>query len=142
MLQLKLDRSVIASVLVEVPARLARDGVSEERITPELVETVVRALNSGEFAKEAAYDVLKLLASGEATTVAQALARLGIRTMTDAELEAVVSDVVARNRALIAERGDRAFSVLMGDVMKMARGRIDGGRVSEAIKRHMKKANG
>jgi glutamyl-tRNA(Gln) amidotransferase subunit E len=135
--ELKLDRSVIASGLVEVPARIAREGVAEERMTPELLEAVVRALDSAAFAKEATYEVLKLLASGEAVTVSEALGKLGIETMTDAQLEALVADVVARNRQLIAERGDRAFSVLMGEVMKVARGKVDGGKVSATIKRQM-----
>jgi glutamyl-tRNA(Gln) amidotransferase subunit E len=138
--ELKLDRSVIASVLVEAPARIAREGVAEERMTPELLEKVVRALDSGIFAKEAAYEVLKLLASGQVTTVSEALRNLGIETMTDAQLEALVADVVGRNRQLIAERGDRAFSVLMGEVMKVARGKVDGGKVSAIIKRQMVRA--
>jgi Glu-tRNA(Gln) amidotransferase subunit E-like FAD-binding protein len=135
--ELKLDGSVIASVLAEAPARMAREGVPEDRITPEVFEAVLRSLDSGTFAKEAAYDALKLLSSGEARDVTEAVKKLGLKAMTDDELEALVSQVVARNRSLISERGDRAFSVLMGEVMKVARGRVDGGRVSSAIKRRM-----
>jgi glutamyl-tRNA(Gln) amidotransferase subunit E len=139
--ELKLDRSVIAGVLVEIPARVTREGIAEERITPELLESVVRSLESGAFAKEAAFDVLKLLASGDAGSIGDALERLGIRTMTDAELDRLVSSVVERNRQLIAEKGDRAFSVLMGEVMRVARGRVDGGKVSAAIRREMAHAS-
>jgi glutamyl-tRNA(Gln) amidotransferase subunit E len=135
--ELKLDRSVLASVLVESPARVSREGVPEEKVTSEILEAVARSLDSGLFAKEAAYDVLKLLASGDAVTVGDALQKLDIKTITDAELEALVADVVGRNHALIAERGDRAFSVLMGEVMKVARGKVDGGKVSASIKRQM-----
>ncbi|MDA4136010.1 MAG: Glu-tRNA(Gln) amidotransferase subunit GatE [Thaumarchaeota archaeon] len=137
--ELKLDRSVLASILVESPARVSREGVSEEKITSEILEAVARSLDSGLFAKEAAYDVLRLLASGDAATVGDALQMLDIKTITDAELEGLVADVVGRNHALIAERGDRAFSVLMGEVMKVARGKVDGGKVSATIKRQMAK---
>ena len=40
-----------------------------------------------------------------------------------------------RNKALIQEKGDRAFSVLMGEVMKLARGKVDGQKVSKLLRR-------
>jgi glutamyl-tRNA(Gln) amidotransferase subunit E len=58
--------------------------------------------------------------------------------MDEAEIERVVGEVVERNRGLIQQRGDRAFSVLMGEVMKVARGKVDGGKVSAMIRRRMR----
>ncbi len=42
-----------------------------------------------------------------------------------------------RNKALIQEKGDRAFSVLMGEVMKLARGKVDGQKVSKLLRRDL-----
>jgi len=81
-----------------------------------------------------------LLASGKAENIEEALETLGITTMSDEELEALVAGVVERNRRLITEKGDRAFSVLMGEAMKVARGKVDGGKVSEALRRKMARA--
>jgi glutamyl-tRNA(Gln) amidotransferase subunit E len=135
---LSLEPSVISSILVEAPARISREGVDEDRVTPELLEEVVRSLDSGKFAKEAAHEVLKLLASGGAATTDEAIAQLGLGTLSDADLEKLVRDVVDRNRAVIAERGDRAFSLLMGEVMKVARGRVDGAKISRVIREQVK----
>lgn len=138
--ELGLDRSVLASLLVEVPARASRDGVPEENVSAGLLEDVARALDSGMFAKEGAYEVLKLVAGGGAASVAQAVDKLGIGAISDAELETIVGEAMERHRKLIAERGDRAFSTVMGDVMRLARGRADGAKVSTMIRRRMQSA--
>src|SRR5208282_5205988 len=52
--ELNLDRSVLASLLVEAPARAVRDGVKEESITTAILGMVAAALSDGHFAKEAA----------------------------------------------------------------------------------------
>jgi glutamyl-tRNA(Gln) amidotransferase subunit E len=135
--RLELDRSVIASILVEAPIRLSREGVDESRLSDELLASVLEGLDAGAFAKEGAYDVLRLVGRGEAADVAEAVTKLGISPMDDAEIERIVDEVVEKNRVLIRDRGDRAFSVLMGEVMKVARGKVDGGKVSAMIRRRM-----
>ncbi len=136
--RLKLDRSVMASILLEAPVRLSREGVDESRLSDELLASVAQGLEAGAFAKEAAYDVLRTVGRGEAATVDEAVKKLGITPLDDAEIERIVGEVVENNRQLIQERGDRAFSVLMGEVMKVARGKVDGGKVSSMIRRRMK----
>jgi glutamyl-tRNA(Gln) amidotransferase subunit E len=132
--ELRLDRSVIASVLVEMPARLAREGVDESRITEGLLRDLLRALEAGEFAKEAAVEVLREVASGRSASVGAAVRSLGLTTMSEDELRSTIDSVVERNRSLVLEKGERSFAVLMGEVMKTARGRVDGQRVSRLLK--------
>jgi glutamyl-tRNA(Gln) amidotransferase subunit E len=135
---LKLEPSVIASMLVELPVRLSREGVDESRVTPEELKAVLFALDQGKFAKEAAVDVLRLLGKGEASSVDDAVSKLGLKTMSDEELSGIIASVLKRNETLLREKGDRAFSTLMGEVMKMARGRVDGQKVSERLKSALK----
>jgi glutamyl-tRNA(Gln) amidotransferase subunit E len=132
--KLKLEPSVVASVLVEIPVRLSREGIDESRITTEALSSVLAAVDAGLFAKEAAIDVLRSIGGGEARNVDEAVAKLGLTGMSDAELKKIISGVSQRNKALIKEKGDRAFSVLMGEVMKLARGRVDGQKVSNLLK--------
>jgi glutamyl-tRNA(Gln) amidotransferase subunit E len=138
--RLRLEPSVIGSTLVEAPARLSREGIDEARLTDELLSSLLEALSAGEFAKERSYDVLRSVAKGEAATVVEAARRLGITPIDDAELEIIVDRVVQKNSSLILERGDRAFSVLMGEVMEVARGKVDGAKVSTMIRSKMKEA--
>jgi glutamyl-tRNA(Gln) amidotransferase subunit E len=135
--ELSLETSVTASTLVEAPVRLAREGVDLSRITSELLVSVLRAMDKGRFAKEAAVDVLRLMAKGEVKTVDEAVAKLGITGLSKVELDEIINDVIAKNRALIDDRGERAFSVLMGEVMKSVRGRVDGEKVSALLRERM-----
>ncbi len=138
--RLTLEPSVIASMLVELPVRLSREGVDESKMTAEVLGAVLEAVDEGRFAKEAAVDVLRSIGKGESLNVEDAISKLNLRGMSDQELEEIVAGVLESNDALIRERGDRAFSVLMGEVMKLARGKVDGQKVSRILRRAMAKA--
>ncbi len=135
--KLRLEPSVIASMLVEIPVRLSREGVDESKVTAAALSSVLDAVDRGRFAKEAAIDVLRAVGRGQARDVEDAVAFLGLSGMTDAELKNIIGGVLQRNKPLIQEKGDRAFSVLMGEVMKLARGRVDGQKVSRLLKQAM-----
>ena len=135
--RLKLEPSVVASILVEIPVRLSREGVDETKITEEELSAVLEAVDGGKFAKEAAIDVLRSIGKGESKDVDEAASKLGLTGMSDAALRGIINGVIQRNKAIIDEKGERAFSVLMGEVMKLARGRVDGQKVSKLIKQAM-----
>jgi glutamyl-tRNA(Gln) amidotransferase subunit E len=124
--RLGVEGSFVATVVVDLPTRLAREGVNEEAITDELLEEALKAIAAGKVAKEAGADLVRLVAKGEAKDVAVAVAKLGLVPMAGKQLEELIDETLARNEKLISERGEGAFSVLMGDVMKQARGRADG----------------
>lgn len=134
-----MEPSVIATVVLDLPVRLSREGVDEEKMTDDLLGEVVKAVAEGRLAKEAAPDVLKAVASGEARDVASAAGKLGFAPMSTAELEQLIDKVVEEERKLVLERGESAFSPLMGEVMKRARGRADGGLVSRLLKEKLNK---
>ena len=132
--RLELEPSVIASMLVELPVRLSREGVDESKITPEALSSVLEAVDEGRFAKEAAIEVLRAIGKGDARGVDEAVSKLGLTGMSDEELKKIIAGVVKRNKQVVREKGDRAFSVLMGEVMKLARGKVDGQKVSKMLK--------
>jgi glutamyl-tRNA(Gln) amidotransferase subunit E len=133
--KLRLEPSVVASILVEIPVRLSREGIEESKVSPEALSSVLAAVDSGRFAKEAAIDVLRSIGKGESRDVDDAVSRLGLTRMSDDDLRTIIQGVLARNKVLIDEKGDRAFSILMGEVMKLARGRVDGQKVSSLLRK-------
>lgn len=135
--RLRLEPSVIASMLVELPVRLAREGLDESKITPEALSSVLAAVDEGRFAKEAAIEVLRAIGKGDARGVDEAVTKLGLTGMSDEELKKIITGVVKRNKDVVRDKGDRAFSVLMGEVMKLARGKVDGQKVSKMLKQAM-----
>ena len=136
--ELKIEPSVVAATLVDLPVRLAREGLGEGSVTQDALVATLRAIASGRVAKEAATDVLRAVASGKSKDVAAAIDSLGLRPMGRPEVESAVESVLAEEAKLIAEKGEMAFSPLMGEVMARARGRADGQLVSAVLREKLK----
>lgn len=132
--RLHLEPPTIASTLVDLPVRLTREGIPDDSLGEGRLVSLLEAVAEGRVAKEAAPDILRLLGRGEAKTVDEAIGKLGLHPMSDGELLSLVDAVIKEQDSIIRERGESAFSPLMGEVMKRARGRADGRRVSELLK--------
>jgi len=100
----------------------------------EVLDALLGAAAEGAIAKEGIPRVLAEIAAG-APTVAEAIRRSGLAGVDRDELARVVDRVVQAQIALVRERGEGAFSPLMGDVMRELRGRRDGREVAEELRR-------
>ncbi len=129
-----LTPSLIATLLVEMPVRLSREGIDEEKIGEELLEELIHAIDQGKIAKEAAPDLLRMVGEGKAASVDEAAKGLRLKRLSSAELGRIIEEVVRKNRSMILSKGEAAFSPLMGEVMKEVRGRVDGQLVGEALR--------
>jgi glutamyl-tRNA(Gln) amidotransferase subunit E len=130
--------SVLASTLVDLPVRLTREGVPEEKVDEALLVSTVKAVGQGKVAKEAAFDVALQVGSGRAKTIDEAITALGLKTMSSAELEFEIDRTLAEDAGLVREKGEEAFSLLMGKVMARVRGRADGQTVSRLLRQKLK----
>ena len=131
--------SVLAATLVDLPVRLLREGIPEEKVNDALLVSTIRAMDEGRVAKEAAYDVALMVGMGKAKTVDEALVALGLKMMSNEELESEIEKVLRDEAKLVREKGEDAFSPLMGRVMARARGRADGETVSRVLKQKLKR---
>ncbi len=50
------------------------------------------------------------------------------------ELEKIVENILRKNRELLIKKRERAFGAIMGDVMRIVRGKIDGKIVNEVVR--------
>lgn len=132
--------SVLAATLVDLPVRLLREGVPEEKVDETLLVATLKAMDEGRVAKEVAFDMALLVGSGQARTIDEAIAALGLKMMSSEELESEIDKVLKEENRLIREKGEAAFSPLMGRVMAQARGRADGQTVSRLLKQKLKRA--
>jgi glutamyl-tRNA(Gln) amidotransferase subunit E len=57
--------------------------------------------------------------------------------MTEGELERVIDSSMEKNKKLVEERGQGAFSSIMGAVMSEVRGRADPKLVTEIVKKRL-----
>ncbi len=129
-----LEPSVVASTLLDLPVRLAREGVPESALTTEVLSKLLEEIAAGNIAKEAAPDALRVLGSGKAKDISEAVRSLKILPVDQVSLEKVVDRLVKRERPLILEKREGAFSPLMGELMRDLRGRVDGQVVSQVLK--------
>jgi glutamyl-tRNA(Gln) amidotransferase subunit E len=102
------------------------------------LDALLSAVESGRFAKEGIPTVLSALAVG-APDLESAVERAGLSGFTAENLKELVERVVRSNASLVRQRGEEAFSPLMGDVMREVRGRRDGKEVAEVLRRSIAK---
>jgi len=131
--ELKLEPSVVASALVDLPARLTREGVPEAALGLVVLAEALRAVAHGRIAKEALPDVLKAAGAGNGD-IEGAIRSLGLERADESRIRAVIESVLLRNAGLVREKGDAAFAQLMGEAMQELRGRADGAAVARILK--------
>ncbi|TAJ44631.1 Glu-tRNA(Gln) amidotransferase subunit GatE [Methanofollis fontis] len=122
-------RTVLATL-----KELGREGVAVERIAAMDLVLVLRAAEEGRVAREAVPDILGAIAGG---AVAGDAVEAHAGGMGDEELSALVRRIVEERAAFVQEKGMRALGPLMGVVMEEARGKVDGRKVSEVLRREI-----
>ena len=137
--RLKLEPSFVASVLVDLPQRLARDGVPDAGYSSEAISEVLLAVDRGEVAKEAVPSILEVVGR-KGISVRAAIGTLNLGALDERDVAAFIDALVARESQLIRERGGSAFSQLMGEAMKELRGRADGAVIARILKERLGRA--
>lgn len=130
----KVPCSLIASVIVNVMPALRRDGVPIDNIDEDRLEEVLELVANNVIAKEAIPDVLKYIAENPGASAKEAAEKLGIKAMDMAELDKLIESVIQANREKIFSRKEKAFQIVMSEVMKVVRGKVDGGLVAERVR--------
>lgn len=133
----RVQPTVIASAVESMLKSLKRDGVPIENITDEHIEQAIALLAEGAIAKEALPNLFCKLAKEPFKTAREAAAEIGLETLSIGELENIVERAIEENKSKVLERRERAFSLIMGEVMKIVRGKIDGKIVAEVVKRKL-----
>jgi len=126
--------TTVAAFLTETLKALKRDGVEVDKVSENQIREIFKSIGSGELMKEAMWDVVVWLSTHEGNSVQEAISNLGLTTISQDELKALVKRVIAENRGLIQERGEDSFGILMGIIMKSLRGKIDAAQVSRVLK--------
>jgi len=119
----------------EIPAAQPAGGTEPGPELPvELLDELLSAAEAGRFSKEGIPAVLAALLAG-APSLEVAVERAGLTGPRVDDLDALADRIVRSNARMVRERGDAAFSPMMGDVMREVRGRRDGKEIAEAVRR-------
>jgi glutamyl-tRNA(Gln) amidotransferase subunit E len=135
--RLAVEPSVVASTLVDFPVRMSREGVPEESLGVDALAALLGAVAAGRISKEAMPEVVTAASKG-GLSVDQAIEAMGLTIAREAEVREVVDLVVEKEAGMVEERGEAAFSPLMGEAMKVLRGRADGATVGRILREKLK----
>lgn len=122
----KIDPLVIANTLVNVPKEIkARFNLDSSKLTDGDFEEILHYLNEGKIAKEAVIDLLIKKIRGEKIDIKH------FESVSDKELENEV-------KKLIQEKPGLSISAYMGLVMAKHRGKVEGKKVMDLLKKFVK----
>ncbi|MGQ9759414.1 MAG: Glu-tRNA(Gln) amidotransferase subunit GatE [Candidatus Methanomethylicaceae archaeon] len=118
--------SFVAATFEYTFKMLKREGVNVDSLDRDAIREVLVRVHQGEFAKEAVPDILRWLASNKGKSVGEATRALSLSSVNLDAIRATVKELVRKNINTVKKDGERAVSRLMGDLMKLYRGKVDG----------------
>ena len=134
----KVSPTVIAAALTETFKNLRREGVETQNITDQQIQELFRLIDVGKTAKEAIPELVSWLSKHETASLKDALADLGLKMLSEAQLESIIDDILKENESLVKSRGKSAFGPAMGMIMKKVRGKVDVELVARILKKKLK----
>ena len=129
----------IAATLTESLVSLERQGLDLNTLTSNIIKEAFVKLDKGEVAKESVVPIFEKIAKKEARNTDEAIEKLGLKTISDEELNEILDKIVQENAKIIADKGVNALSVLMGKAMSTLRGKVDGQKVNALLKQKIDK---
>jgi len=124
-------------------ARLNEENleISQSRISPEQLRSLVERVSDGTIAGATGPSVILPVMWIEGGSADEIIAKRGLKQISDSdELERFCDQVIAANVQQVADyrRGkDKAFNSLVGQVMKLTKGRANPQQVTEILKRKL-----
>ncbi|MBN1861496.1 MAG: hypothetical protein JW840_08565, partial [Candidatus Thermoplasmatota archaeon] len=129
---LNVKPTLVAVTLEETFKSLKRKGKNPTSLSGEVLHQVFTLLSENKISKEGLPSILAFLIDNPNKTVQDALIELQIEPLSLKEVSRIVDEVLVKcSNPTIA---DCTFQRVMGEVMKIARNRIDGRIVSDVVK--------
>lgn len=126
--------SYVATVLTESLKSLQREQVPVENLSEDHLKQVFELVAKGSTAKESALDLLKWLATNPESNASQAIKELDLGMLTRADLEGIITKVLAENTSLIKKNKSNVLGKMMNLVMGEVRGKADPKTVNDLLR--------
>jgi len=114
--------------------------ITESRVSPKQLQALEERIDDGTLTNKLAREVFDAMWAGEGDVDA-IIAKRGLKQISDSgELERVCDQVIAANAQQVADyKGgkDKAFNSLVGQVMKLTKGKANPQQVTEILKRKL-----
>ncbi|MHA1350498.1 MAG: GAD domain-containing protein, partial [Promethearchaeota archaeon] len=126
--------SIIINKILNTITALRREGKNIDNIKESDFEEIFMYLKNKEISKEAIEEIMIMKADHPEITITEIKKRLKLESISLEDLFIIIDEEINLNIEIIKEKGMRAMGPLMGEVMKKARGKIDGAIISREVK--------
>ncbi|MEM3948641.1 MAG: hypothetical protein QXM76_03515, partial [Zestosphaera sp.] len=127
---------VIATTLMMHLKGLKSEGLDVSAVGEDVLKTLLSKVGEGSVSRDAIPEILREYASH--------LGKVGMDEliakyagMTEEDVDRVVRETVERLKETLLTKKEKAFSIVMGEVMKVIRGRADGKMVADLVRRRL-----
>jgi len=131
----KLPATLVIRTLEITPQELKKNNVPVENLTKDHFSSLFEIMQSKEIAKEGIPQILEFLAKNPDKSVEDAIKHIGLDNIDLKDVEKYIDKIIEEKRDLLVDKKGSSFSPLMGIVMKEFRGKVDGKKVSDILKR-------
>jgi glutamyl-tRNA(Gln) amidotransferase subunit E len=135
-----LPPSFVAATFEYTFKMLRREGIDVDLLDRNAIKEVLIRVHKGEFAKEAVPEIFRWLALNKGRSVSEAVSALSLSAVDLDSVRRSVNEIVDKNMETVRREGERAVSRLMGDLMKLYRGRVDGKVLHDLLSEEVRRA--
>lgn len=129
----KVQPTFVASKITEDLTSLRREGLNPDNLSDESIKEAFRLLDGGDIAKESIPVIFEILLTKDLDDVNQAIQILGLKRVSESELNEIIDRIITDNKVLIKQKGRDSLGTLMGRSMSLLRGRVDGKTVNSIL---------
>lgn len=130
--------SVAANLFENTLRSLRRGGVDVRVFTDRHFSGLFAVLLHGKISKEALTAVLAEWGKNPSESIDGVLARGRFESAGEGRIRETVRELMKKNKSLLADK-NRAFRILMGELMKEFRGKADGATISNILRSELEK---
>ena len=129
----------IASKLTEDIVGLSRNSLDKSLLTDDILVEIFDKLDKGSIAKESVNLIFEKIMKKESGSVKDALDLLNLNEIKDDELNNILDKILKDNVHVIEEKGINSIGALMGKSMFLLRGKVDGYKINEYLKKKLER---
>src|SRR5215211_2466588 len=119
--------------LTEKILNLERQGYDSNILNNDILLDIFKRLDAGLIAKESINLIFEKLMSKTTKNVDESIRVLGIKSISDEELEKIIDKIIEDNILIIREKRMESTSTLMGKCMTILRGKVNGKKIHDLI---------
>jgi Glu-tRNA(Gln) amidotransferase subunit E-like FAD-binding protein len=121
----KLDKKIIAHILIEIPKELKTRYEIDYNFKKEDFNLILKALEKKEINKDSIKDILLQISKGKKPT---------FKKIDEKTIDKEIKELIKKNQKLIKEKGERSINILIGELMKKFKGKVDGKLLHKKLK--------